>query len=121
MAERVVLDVLDAERAVVRERERGGAELPEEVDGDEPELVLELGVLQGVLGEDEGALEVGAVVCAGRRVTAGTEERERGGEGRTREVERADERLRGEERKVVCGLQLGRREVLSCVRAASPS
>lgn len=63
MRERVVLDVLDAEDAVVGESGRRGAEQAEDVDREDADLVLVLASQQDVFENDEGALEVRSVVC----------------------------------------------------------
>lgn len=63
MRERVVLDVLDAKGAVVREREGRRAELPQEGEEEDAQLVLVLAAEEGLVDEDDGALEVGTVVC----------------------------------------------------------
>lgn len=68
MTERVVLDVLDAEEAVVCEGEGRRADEAEEVDDEDAQLVLVLAALEGVLADDEGTVEVRAVVCVIERV-----------------------------------------------------
>lgn len=65
MRERVVLDVLDAEGAVVRKREGRRAESPQEGEEEDAQLVLVLAAEEGLVDEDDGALEVGAVACDG--------------------------------------------------------
>jgi hypothetical protein len=61
--ERVELDILDAKDAIVRHRKGRGAEQAEEVDGEDPDLVLVLALEQDMLKESQGVLEVMTSAC----------------------------------------------------------
>lgn len=112
--QRVVLDVLDAKEAVVREGEGRGAEEAEEVDGEDPDLVLVLALLQDVLGQSKGELEVPARACMGRHGMRALRRSRRSERALTGELIRRDPCLSRQERKVVCRLQFCRREILAC-------
>lgn len=67
--ERVELDILDAKDAIVRYRKGRGTEQAEEVDGEDPDLVLVLALEQDMLKESQGVLEVVASACLGQPVS----------------------------------------------------
>ena len=70
MRERVELDILDAKDAIVRHREGRGAEQAQEVDGEDPDLVLVLAFEEDMLKESQGVLEVMTSACLSQPVSA---------------------------------------------------
>lgn len=64
--ERVELDILDAKDAIVRHRKGRGAEQAQEVDGEDPDLVLVLALEEDKLKESQGVLEVMTSACLGQ-------------------------------------------------------